>query len=108
MRNVTSSGGLLPAGIIRCNETNPCTNFTFEDVNVTSEFWDTLGYGFITENIEGTSTRSFPDPGFKKAQTHQKMLESPTISAITGPKDRIDWNTFKKVIGEPISNDKLM
>ena len=42
VRNVTSRGGLLPAGIIRCNQSNPCTGFKFEDVNLKSQFWDTL------------------------------------------------------------------
>ena len=65
LKNVTSKGGILPAGIIRCNKTNPCTNFTFDNVDIRSEFWDTLGYGFITEYTEGVSINSFPDPGFK-------------------------------------------
>jgi hypothetical protein len=65
LRNITSKGGLLPAGIIRCNETNPCTDFTFENVDVRSKFWDLLGKGYITEYIEGESINSFPDPKFK-------------------------------------------
>ena len=65
LRNITSTGGLLPAGILRCNSTNPCTGFVFEDVNVKSAFWDLLGYGYITEFVEGTSTNNFPDPNFK-------------------------------------------
>lgn len=51
LRNVTSTRGLLPAGILRCNETNPCTGFVFEDVSITSPLWDILGYGWITEFI---------------------------------------------------------
>jgi len=65
LRNVTSKGGLLPSGIIRCNETNPCTDFTFENVDIRSEFWDTLKKGYIVEYIEGESHNSFPDPKFK-------------------------------------------
>jgi len=65
LRNVTSKGGLLPAGIIRCNATNPCKNFVFEDVDIRSEFWDFLNYGFIVEYIEGTTKNVFPDPKFK-------------------------------------------
>jgi len=56
---------VLPAGIIRCNSTNPCKNFIFEDVNVHSKVWDVLGYGYITEFVEGQATNSHPDPGFK-------------------------------------------
>jgi len=64
LRNVTSKGGILPAGILRCNVSNPCTGFTFDNVDVRSEFWDTLGKGWITEYVEGTSVNTFPDPGF--------------------------------------------
>ena len=65
LRNVTSYGSILPAGILRCNASNPCKNFVFEDVVLKSPVWDALGYGFISEYIEGTVTNSFPDPGFK-------------------------------------------
>ena len=73
LRNISSTGGLLPAGIIRCNATNPCTNFTFDNVDVRSEFWDSLGYGYITEYTEGVSTNSFPDPGFKPVGYYQDI-----------------------------------
>lgn len=65
LRNITSNGALFPAGVIRGNETNPLKNFIFEDVNLRSKVWDTLGVGFITEFTEGTSKNVFPDPGFK-------------------------------------------
>ena len=65
LRNVTSTGALLPAGVILCNETNPCKNFLFEDVNMRSTLWDTLGIGYINHFSEGQATRSFPDPRFK-------------------------------------------
>ena len=65
LRNITSTGSLLPAGVILCNETNPCTNFKFENVNMRSKLWDTLGIGYITHFAEGIATNSFPDPMFK-------------------------------------------
>jgi len=66
LRNVTSTGGILPAGILRCNSTNPCTNFRFEDVKLSSFLWDLVGDGFITEYVEGTHNGNvFPDPKFK-------------------------------------------
>jgi hypothetical protein len=65
LRNITTYDNVLPAGIIRCNSTNPCKNFIFEDVNVHSKVWDVLGYGYITEFVEGQATNSHPDPGFK-------------------------------------------
>jgi hypothetical protein len=65
LRNITTIDNVLPAGIIRCNETNPCKNFVFENVNIHSKVWDLLGYGYITENVEGVVSNSHPDPGFK-------------------------------------------
>ena len=65
LRNVTSHGSILPAGILRCNISNPCTNFVFEDVQLYSTLWDALDMGFVTEYIEGTTSNVHPDPGFK-------------------------------------------
>jgi polygalacturonase len=64
LRNITSVGSILPAGIIRCNETNPCHGYHFEDVSFKSFVWDILGYGFISENIYGTAKNVHPDPKF--------------------------------------------
>ena len=65
LRNITSTGALLPAGVILCNATNPCKNFVFEDVNMRSPLWDAIGIGYINHFSEGVSIRSFPDPRFK-------------------------------------------
>mmetsp|Transcript_27631 Transcript_27631/g.5073 ORF Transcript_27631/g.5073 Transcript_27631/m.5073 type:complete len:189 (+) Transcript_27631:859-1425(+) len=64
LRNVHSTGGILPSGIIRCNETNPCHGFEFTNVT-TSSLMDKLGYGYITENIYGIAENSSPNPDFK-------------------------------------------
>jgi len=65
LRNITSTGSLLPVGVILCNYTNPCTNFEFENINATSLLWDTLGVGWITQFVEGTAKNVFPYPEFK-------------------------------------------
>jgi len=65
LRNITSEGSLLPAGVILCNATNPCTNFKFENVNLKTPLWDALGIGYINHFSEGVATNSFPDPKFK-------------------------------------------
>lgn len=70
LRNVYSTKGILPPGIIRCNETNPCTDFTFENVYATGWF-TLLDYGYITENVIGTQVNSYPSPGFVKAEDFQ-------------------------------------
>jgi hypothetical protein len=66
LRNITSHGSLLPPGIIRCNETNPCNGFVFEDINMRSFLWDTFGFGFISEAVYGTVKNVHPDPKFLK------------------------------------------
>ena len=34
IRNLTSHGGFLPPGVMRCNVTNPCRGFVFENVHI--------------------------------------------------------------------------
>ena len=63
LRNIYSKGGLLPPGIIRCNETNPCTGFVFDNVQMDGWYND-YGLGYITENVQGVVINSYPDPGF--------------------------------------------
>lgn len=74
LRNVVSTEGILPPGIIRCNATNPCRDFKFENVYATG--WFTLfDYGYITENVIGTQSYSIPSPGFLSEITPAKERE---------------------------------
>ena len=66
LKNVYSHGGILPPGIIRCNETAPCHGFEFENVNFDGWF-NYVFMGYITENVYGVTTNSYPDPGFISA-----------------------------------------
>lgn len=50
LRNITSEGGILTPGIVRCHETNPCKNINFENVNIKG-WWSSWGGNFITENV---------------------------------------------------------
>ena len=59
--------GILPPGIIRCNETNPCTGFTFDNVQA-SGWWSFLRMNFITENVYGEVRNSHPKPAFVSAE----------------------------------------
>ncbi len=70
MRNINSINGILPPGIIRCNETNPCRDINFENVKVTGWF-TLLDYGYITENAFGTSSWSLPNPEFNKTTVEE-------------------------------------
>lgn len=84
LKNITSTGGLLPAGILRCNETNPCKNFWFEDVNLRSTFWDFLGKGFITEYVEGHAVGYVhPDPYLKPPGHYQLEEKLPSMKSVS-------------------------
>ncbi|CDW86325.1 polygalacturonase [Stylonychia lemnae] len=71
LRNIHSVGGFLP-GIVRCNETNPCTDFTFENVKHDGLISD-FKYGFITENIFGKVIDSYPAPSFNQSSTNEDI-----------------------------------
>ena len=63
LRNITQTGNYLPPGIIRCNVTEPCTGFVFDNVQYKG-WWNLFGYGYITQNVIGTVTDSKPEPAF--------------------------------------------
>jgi len=64
LRNINIHGNILPAGIVRCNATNPCTGFVFENVQARSLLWDLIELPFITEFVYGTATNVFPKTFF--------------------------------------------
>ena len=68
LNNIRQYGSLLPPGIIRCNETNPCKGFVFNNVKA-SGWWKFLKLGYITEHIEGVVTHSDPAPAFNSEYT---------------------------------------
>ena len=63
LRNVEVYNALLPPGIIRCNETNPCTGFVFDNVNAHG-WWKYLRISYIVENVYGTVSNSSPVPAY--------------------------------------------
>ena len=63
LKDIRQHGSILPPGIVRCNETLPCTGIVFENVQATG-WWSILGLGYITENIFGTVINSKPTPIF--------------------------------------------
>lgn len=67
-------GSILTPGIIRCNETNPCEDFTFDNVHMDG-WYNKYGLGFITENVYGTVINSFPDPGFLPQTEESYLIE---------------------------------
>lgn len=59
LRRLNSTGGFLPAGIIRCNETNPCTGINLEDVKVEG-WWQSMNWQFISEYAYGNTKNVSP------------------------------------------------
>jgi hypothetical protein len=71
LRNIHSRGGYL-VGIVRCNETNPCTDINFENVKHDGFFSD-FKYGFITEHVYGSVVDSYPAPNFNSSSTPEEI-----------------------------------
>ena len=63
LHNVNVYNSVLPPGIMRCNETNPCTGFVWDNVQAHG-WWHKLGVGYITENVYGEVRNSKPVPQF--------------------------------------------
>ena len=65
LQNVTSDGGWLNAGVLRCAASNPCRGIVFN--NVTVKGWASSFY--VCENVQGTVEKSDPQPSCIKSQT---------------------------------------
>lgn len=65
LKNVESTGGLLPPGVIRCNATNPCKDINLIDVKMNG-WWKDMNWTFISEYADGKVENVYPDPGFGK------------------------------------------
>jgi len=121
LRNITGHGSLLFAGIIRCNSTNPCKNFVFDDVQMKSPLWDLLGIGYISEFIEGEESRDYPDPDFKpegyytkpanierQVKKHQSRFNPFEIAwnVITAPQSK--WDDLANWLKDPVIINTLL
>ena len=63
LSNINIYNAILPPGVIRCNETSPCTGFEFNNVHAHG-WWKLLGLNYIVENVQGTVTDSRPKPAY--------------------------------------------
>ncbi|CUG78731.1 glycoside hydrolase family 28, putative [Bodo saltans] len=52
IKNFTANGALLSPGVLRCNETNPCRDFYFEDVNIQTDTGFPFGVNYLCHAIE--------------------------------------------------------
>jgi hypothetical protein len=66
LRDINSTGGILPPGVIRCNETNVCTDINLENVNIDG-WWSEMGWSFITEYALGKATNVTPSLSLDKS-----------------------------------------
>ena len=55
LRRVTMTNALLSPGLLRCNATGPCTDWHFEDVNVTSDTNWPIGDTFMCAAIANST-----------------------------------------------------
>ena len=76
IRNLNSTGGFLSPGVIRCNESNPCTGINFENVNIEG-WWEKMEWSFISEYSYGTVVNTHPDP--KLGKPSERVFELITI-----------------------------
>lgn len=119
LRNITGHGSLLFAGIVRCNSTNPCKNFVFDNVQMKSPLWDLLGIGYISEFIEGRESHDYPDPEFKpegyynnpanrQGDYHLPKFDLMKIvwNVITAPKQK--WDDLANWLQDPVIIDTLL
>lgn len=58
LRNVNIYNGLLSPGILQCNETNPCRNFLFDNVNVYNWSEFPIQQGYLCKNVIGQAVNS--------------------------------------------------
>jgi len=94
LRNITSVGGLLPPGIIRCNETNPCTGFEFTDVQIDG-WWNSgifrfFRIGYISQFAHGNQTHSHPSPHL--------LADDGSVSPMQGEVDDFELDPFGYMI----------
>ena len=76
LRNLTSTGGFLPPGVIRCNETNPCKDINFENVDIRG-WWEYMHWTFISEYADGNIKSAYPDPSIGNASHRVFELKTP-------------------------------
>lgn len=63
LRNISTEGGLLPPGIVRCNSTNACHGIVFDNVVSHNGWWQAMNWTYITEYAHGTViNNSYPVP----------------------------------------------
>ena len=75
VRNLHSEGGIFPAGVVRCDEKNPCTGMEFTNTNITA-WWDDLEWSFITEYATGPVTNATPAPVLDSRNQNVFKLET--------------------------------
>jgi hypothetical protein len=76
LRDINSTGGFLPPGVIRCNESNSCHDINLENVNIDG-WWKSMNWTFITEYAQGSVVNV--TPGLTMNKENHRVFELFTV-----------------------------
>lgn len=80
LKNILVRNSLLFPIVMRCNETNPCRNVTFENVQARGWLIGKKSKGYVCENVEGNQFESYPRLDcLKQPSTHNLNHEDNTF-----------------------------
>jgi len=60
LKNIRIRNSVLFPIVMRCNETNPCKNITFENVDAKGWLFGKKNIGYVCEYVEGFQSGSSP------------------------------------------------
>jgi hypothetical protein len=60
LKNIQIRNSLLFPIVLRCNETNPCKNIQFENVEARGWLIGKKNKGYVCENVLGSQINSYP------------------------------------------------
>jgi hypothetical protein len=98
LQNVQQYSTLLPPGVVRCNETNPCTGFVFDNVNADG-WWKWFGFNYITENIQGEALFDSPRPAFLDKNGESQVSQTDLFSLLVQILNRSSFH-FEELLSE--------
>ena len=87
LKDISITSSLLFPIVLRCNETNPCKNIEFDNVQARGWLIGKKNKGYVCENIIGTQLRSYPKLDCLKEMTSPSELaqdqttEQPNLSS---------------------------
>lgn len=89
LKNVVIHNSLLFPIVMRCNETNPCLNVTFDNVQARRWVIGNKSKGYVCENVQGQEIYSFP-----------KLDCLSSKSDLKDERSFVDKEDFKKLLAQ--------